>query len=178
MTIPLLDRIKKFQTLLLEAGVARSILALPAPRMLALPAPTSGVASHEKLFGHMISEPEIVEVSRDLFVSGFYNQAVCEALKALDKFVQAKSGNADMTGAKLMQHVFGEAKPVLEWSKRKTISEKDQHNGYQRLFAGSMIGIRNPCTHEHEWVNDPDEALECITIAQHLLRKAKASTLA
>ena len=154
------------------------MLALPAPLMLTLPAPTSGAASHENLFGHLITEPEIVEVSRDLFVSGFYNQAVCEALKALDKFVQAKSGSMELSGAKLMQQVFSEIKPVLEWSSRQTISEKDQHNGYQRIFAGSMIGIRNPCTHEHGWVDDPDEALECISLAQHLLRKAKATTRA
>src|SRR3954465_3240313 len=122
----LLDRIKGFQTSLLELGVARGVLALPAPRMAALPAPSAESAGAENLFAHLITEPEIVAVARDLFVSGFYNQAVSESLKALDKFVQEKSQCADRFGVALMTQVFNDTRPVLVWGSRKTQSEKDE----------------------------------------------------
>jgi len=176
--MPLLNRLKGLQAFLLELGVARSVVALPAPRMLALPSPSSAEMTDEILFARFVTEPEIVDVSRDLFVSGFYNQAVCEALKALDKFIQKKSSCHDRSGTQLMTHVFSELKPLLEWSERKTASEKDEHNGYSRLFAGSMLGIRNPCTHEHNWIDKSEEALECIVFAQHLLRKVRRTAQA
>jgi uncharacterized protein (TIGR02391 family) len=174
----LLDRIRNFQTSLLELGVARGVLALPAPRMAALPAPSSESAGPENLFAHFVTEPEIVAVARDLFVSGFYNQAVSEALKALDKYVQEKSECDDRSGTQLMNQVFSDTKPVLVWGNRKSQSEKDEHKGYMHLFMGSMIGIRNPVTHEHNWIDNAEEALECIVFAQHLLRKAKEATKA
>lgn len=176
--IRLIERLRGFQEYLLELGVARSVLALPAPRMLSLPAPSSGEHEPENLFGLFVTEPEIVGVARDLFVSGFYNQAVCEALKALDKAVQKAARITGKSGTSLMTQVFSEVSPVLVWSARISQSEKDEHNGYQRLFAGAMLGIRNPCAHEHHWVDDPETALECVVLCQHLLRKVKAATLA
>jgi hypothetical protein len=40
-----------------------------------------------------------------------------------------------------------------------------------------MLGIRNPTTHEFDWVDEPESALELIIFAQHLLRKAKVAEL-
>lgn len=50
--------------------------------------------------------------------------------------------------------------------------------GYHRLFSGAMLGIRNPTGHEFSWINEPEEALECIVLAQHLLKKAKTAVQA
>lgn len=173
----LLDRIRQFQSAVLESGLARSVLALPAPRMLALPAPTEEDLSDDILFGKFIIETEIVDVSRDLFVSGFYNLAVLESAKALDKYVQVKSERSDQYGTTLMDIVFSPKSPILQWSERSSSSEKDEQNGYHRLFSGSMLGIRNPATHEHNWIDDAKTALECIVLVQHLLRKAKSAHL-
>jgi Protein of unknown function (Hypoth_ymh) len=43
------------------------------------------------------------------------------------------------------------------------------------LFMGAMTGIRNPVTHEFNWVEEEDIALELLLFAQHLLRKAKTA---
>jgi len=40
-----------------------------------------------------------------------------------------------------------------------------------------MLGIRNPVTHEFNWVEDSEVALELLVFAQHLLRKAKLAKL-
>jgi uncharacterized protein (TIGR02391 family) len=175
MTLKILESIKKFQEHLLELGVARAVLALPAPRMLALPSPTSGEAGAANVFSVTITEPEIGDVSRDLFVSGHYSLAVQEAYKAVEKYVDDRAGGSKVSGTQLMELVFSPNSPILYWTERKTASEQDEQKGYQRLYAGAMLGIRNPVTHEFNWVDEPDSALELLVFAQHLLRKAKSA---
>ncbi len=171
MTI--VDRLLKLQEHILEVGLAQAVLALPAPRMLGLPAPSSEGASSANIFVHSITESEIVEVSRDLFVSGHYSLAVQEAYKAVEKAVQAQASEHAKAGTSLMDFVFSVDKPRLAWSDRNTQSEVDEQRGYQRLFSGAMLGIRNPVAHEFDWVESPEVALELLMFAQHLFRKAK-----
>jgi uncharacterized protein (TIGR02391 family) len=117
-------------------------------------------------------------VSRDLFASGHYSLAVQEAFKAVEKYVQQKSTVLGLSGTQLMQQVFSTASPKLFWSNRTTISEQDEQKGYLQLYAGAMLGIRNPVTHEFGWIDDPLLSLELILFAQHLLRKAKLAQVA
>lgn len=173
MTNGLVERIKRFQTYLLEVGVARGVIALPAPRMLALPSPSEESSGSANAFVRLVTEPEIAEVSRDLYMSGHYSVAVQEAFKAVEKFVQTKANIHTISGVQLMEHVFSPHTPRLYWSSRRTISEQDEQKGYHRLYSGAMLGIRNPTTHEFRWVEEPEVALELVMFAQHLLRKAK-----
>ncbi|MBC9031680.1 TIGR02391 family protein [Sphingomonas sp. JC676] len=176
MTRPLLEGLKKFQEYLFEVGLARSVLALPAPRMLALSAPSGEGAEIPNIFSRLILEEEIEHVARDLFVSGHYSFAVQEAYKAVDKFISDKVGPLSVSGTQLMEVAFSPNAPILSWSGRVTQSEIDEQKGYQRLYSGAMLGIRNPVTHEFNWVEEPDVALELIVFAQHLLRKAKRAS--
>src|SRR5260221_1196544 len=175
MTIKVIERLKQFQEFLLEAGLARSVLALPAPRMLAISAPTAESAGAANVYARTVTEPEIEQVSRDLFVSGHYSLAVQEAYKAVEKYVLDKIGPSAVSGTQLMEVVFNPTSPKLHWTERLSTSEQDEQKGYQRLFSGAMLGIRNPVTHEFNWVEDVDLALELLVFAQHLLRKAKTA---
>jgi uncharacterized protein (TIGR02391 family) len=83
-----------------------------------------------------------------------------------------------LSGTKLMLQVFSAASPKLFWTNRITTSERDEQQGYLQLYAGAMLGIRNPVTHEFGWVDDPLLSLELILFAQHLLRKAKVAKVA
>lgn len=170
----MIEQIRRFQEFLIELGVARSVLALPAPRTLAIEDGTSRDAGHTTLFSQAVVEPEIVNVSRDLFASGHYNLAVAEAFKALDKFVEAKAGT-EKTGASGMRQAFSPKDPLLYWTERRTTSERDEQEGYDHIYAGAMLGIRNPTTHEFNWVDNDQLALELLIFAQHLLRKAKVA---
>ena len=174
----LLERIRAFQKFLYQSGLAQGVLALPAPSVLALSAPSAADIELDLIFDRVVVESEIVDVSRDLFDSGHYNLAVHEAYKAVDNFIQAKVSEHHLSGTTLMDQVFGPNDPKLVWSERKTRSQKDQQSGYHRLYSGSMMGIRNPTGHEFAWIDEPDEALECIVFAQHLLRKAKLAVQA
>lgn len=177
MTTPLLDRLKQFQEFLLEAGMARSVLALPAPRMLAISAPTTESAGAANVFTRVVTEPEIVAVARDLFVSGHYSFAIQQAYKAVEKFIEDKVGPQSTMGTNFMETIFSPTNPMLQWTDRITKSEIDEQKGYMRLYSGAMLGIRNPVVHEFDWIEDPDVALELLVFAQHLLRKARAARL-
>lgn len=170
----LADSLRGLQEYILELGLSRSVLALPAPRMLALPVSTED-STGNNAFAITVTEPEIEAVSRDLFASGHYSLAVQEAYKAVDKFIGEKSGDSILSGTSLMNKVFSPNAPLLCWSERISQSEQDEQKGYQLLFSGAMLGIRNPVTHEFDWVDDQEVALELLIFAQHLLRKAKAS---
>ena len=171
----LIERIREFQLRVREAGFGLSTLALPAPKLLLLPSSQDGMSKEEILFSQLVTEDEIASVSKDLFESGFYNAAVLEAFKALNKFVQAKSGRLDLSDTSLMQNVFSEKSPHLVWSERSTSSEIDEQKGYMFLFSGGFTAIRNPCAHEIDWIDDHQTALDAILVAQHLLRKVKAA---
>ncbi|AZG75599.1 TIGR02391 family protein [Methylocystis rosea] len=177
MTFKAIEGIRRLQEHLLELGVARAVLSLPAPRMLALPSPTSEGAEPASVFARVITESEIERVARDLFVSGHYSIAVQEAYKAVDRFIADKTGRGSLSGTTLMELTFSPKSPILHWTDRRTQAELDEQAGYHRLYAGAMLGIRNPVAHEFNWVDEADVALELIVFAQHLLRKAKAARL-
>ncbi len=168
----MIERIRRLQEFLVELGVARSVLALPAPRTLAIEDGTSKDEGRTTQFAQNVTELEIVEVSRDLFASGHYNLAVSEAFKAVDKYVGSKAATSK-SGAAGMREAFSPKSPKLVWSGRQSTSEKDEQEGYDHLFSGAMLGIRNPTTHEFNWVDNGQLALELLIFAQHLLRKAK-----
>lgn len=176
MTRQILDGIQRLQEHLLELGLARSVLGLPAPRMLAVTSPTSASSEPSSVFERMIVEPEIHGVCADLFVSGHYNLAVAEAFKAVEKLVARLVPHVTQNGTTLMGQAFAPAAPHLTWSAMVTLSETDEQKGYHRLFSGAMLGIRNPATHEFNWIEEPEAALELIIFAQHLVRKAKAAS--
>lgn len=173
MTLRLIDGIRRLQEHLFEVGLARSVLALPAPRMLALASPTAESSEPASVFARLVTEPEISAVAADLFMSGHYNLSVAEAYKAVDKFVADRVPSLKQSGATLMDQAFSPSAPYLRWSRMETTSQIDEQKGYHRLFSGAMLGIRNPTTHEFSWVDEPELALELIVFAQHLLRKAK-----
>jgi uncharacterized protein (TIGR02391 family) len=82
---------------------------------------------------------------------------------------------AALAVTQLMDKVFSPNAPMLAWTLRTSQSEQDEQRGYHRLYSGAMLGIRNPVTHEFDWVEDQEVALELLVFAQHLLRKAKSA---
>jgi uncharacterized protein (TIGR02391 family) len=178
MGLGLLSKLRDFQGEVRERGFGGALLALPAPKLLLLTDASADNAKEELLFRHIVTESEIVDVSRDLFESGFYNQAVEEAFKALDKYVQSKTGLYDQFGVDLVNNAFSPSNPKLIWSNRETPSQKNEHKGYHLIFQGSFTGIRNPVTHEINWISDHQSALDAVLLAQHLLRKAKSAASA
>ena len=113
---------------------------------------------------------ELPSVVRDLFDNGHYAQATFEAFKYIDKLVQRIASTTE-SGFKCMMQVFSETSPRIRLTSNRTTSEQDEQKGYQFLFAGSMLAIRNPRGHEFSVKDSPDICLDHLSIASLLLRR-------
>ena len=87
----------------------------------------------------------------------------------MDKNIQKHSKVRD-SGFKLMMKALASESPIIKLTGLSTTSEKDEQKGYQFIFAGSMLAIRNPRGHEN-LVDTPDNCLDHLTLASLLLRR-------
>lgn len=111
---------------------------------------------------------------RKLFDNAHYSQATFEAYKFLDKTI-ARLAKVNKSGYQLMMAAFSETSPLLKLNDLKSESEKDEQKGYQFIFAGTIMAIRNPRGHEHSIKESADECLDHLSIASHLMRRLEKS---
>ena len=121
------------------------------------------------LYDKVVTSATLRDVTRKLFVDGYYARAVEEAYKCLVNAVKDKSGLSS-DGKDLMDRAFSEKNPVLKINALKTTSHKDEQIGYMLIFGGCIVGIRNPRAHDHKKVDSPEIALEMLVWANHLMR--------
>lgn len=110
---------------------------------------------------------------RRLFDDGHYAEATFEAFKYVDKVVQGLSSSRD-SGQKLMMSVFAVETAKIKLTPLSSQSEIDEQKGYQFLFSGAVMAIRNPRGHEVEISDDPDTCLDHLSFASLLLRRLDA----
>ncbi len=118
--------------------------------------------------------PRLPPVVRDLFDNGHFAQATFEAFKFVNKEIQRLSGSSK-SGVHLMMEVFGGEAPSIVLTTMSTETERDEQKGYQFLFAGSNLAIRNPRGHEYAVADDPDLCLDHLGLASMLLRRLEDS---
>ncbi len=123
----------------------------------------------DNLFDKMQFHPDIVKASKSLFESGYYAQAIFEAFKAVENFVQDKS-NLKLYGTNLMETVFNEENPIIKVPEAGHYY-KDVQRGFKHLFIGATQGIRNPKAHKEIVQNDPFITLEYLGLASFLLKR-------
>lgn len=112
-----------------------------------------------------------------LFEDGHYSKAVEDACKALDDLVKTRSGKHDLGGAELMQYVFSDKNPVLQFNKLETESDRNEQQGMMFLYSGAMLALRNPISREFI-ENDPEKALEYIAFISLLAKSLDKTALA
>jgi uncharacterized protein (TIGR02391 family) len=110
-----------------------------------------------------------VEVRR-LFDNGHYAQATFEACKFLDAEMK-RHARLDKTGEALMMEALKDVSPLVRLTPLATESERNVQRGYRFLFAGTMIGIRNPRGHDHSVADPIGTCLEHLSLVSHLFRK-------
>jgi uncharacterized protein (TIGR02391 family) len=125
-------------------------------------------------FSHPFQErniaAEIPAVVRRLFDDGHYAQATFEAYKFVDNEIRRHSGSTK-SGVPLMMDVLGGDSPTVKLTSLHTVSEQDEQKGYQFLFAGAVLAIRNPRGHEYGVSDDPDLCLDHLCLASLLIRR-------
>ncbi len=113
---------------------------------------------------------EIERNAGRLISDGHYANAVEDGCKVLDGLVKIRSGRFDLTGTDLMNTVFSPKSPVLRFNALKTESDRSEQQGMMRLYAGTVLALRNPRAHEI-MQDDPEQALDYIGLLS-LLAKA------
>lgn len=116
--------------------------------------------------------PIISKVARERFKTPHFADAVEAAFKELNDVVKKeylKIANEELDGAKLMRTALAHTNPKIKLSENTTESEKNIQEGYMNLFAGAMIGIRNPKAHSNVEIDEQD-AWEKIILASHLMK--------
>lgn len=96
--------------------------------------------------------PAVVTTSRSRYESEHYADAVEAALKELNHQIKQhvlSKGGDEKDGAKLMRYAFSMSSPIIKLERLQTESERNIQQGYMDLFAGAMIGIRNPKAHSN-----------------------------
>ena len=128
-------------------------------------------------FDSVVTDRKLRQLCRKLLADGHYTLAVEQAFKFVNNMVKEKSGVGDKDGADLMWNVFSDNSPGLMLNPLQSQSDKDEQKGYMHIYAGVMMGIRNPRAHEHETLDSPQDALERLVLANHLIRVLDGSTL-
>ena len=122
------------------------------------------------LFDKMQLHPKVIAVSKSLFETGHYAQAIFEAFKAVNNFVKEKTGSS-LDGKDLMSKVFNEDTPVIKLNELLNQSDRDEQEGFRFLFMGAMVGIRNPKAHDNIVQADPYRTLEYLSFASLLMKR-------
>lgn len=123
---------------------------------------------------HAFEERNIHEkvgnVALELFDNGHYSQATFEAYKFVDRAVQTLAASTE-SGFKLMMSALGGVSPAVAINPNVTVTEQDEQKGYQFLFAGGIMAIRNPRGHEYAVSESADQCLDHLCLASLLLRR-------
>lgn len=127
-------------------------------------------SSFEHPFDERNISGALPEIVKNLFDNGHCAQATFEAYKFVDKEIQ-RHAKSNKSGFKLMMEALGGDNPAVRLSPLIDVSQQDEQKGFQFLFAGAVLAIRNPRGHEHSVVDDPDDCLDHLSLASFLLRR-------
>jgi len=117
--------------------------------------------------------PEVVKVAKSRFESGHYADAVEASLKEINDIIKTmvrKRTGKDYDGSDLMERAFSTHDPTITLADLTEDTGRNIQVGYQKLFAGSMIGIRNPKAHKNIII-DEIRAMHFLFLASLLMYK-------
>ena len=119
--------------------------------------------------------PQIISISQDRFLDGYYAEAAENAFKEINSRVKKIYHILSPTtpipdGKNLMNKVFSPDNPLLEFCDRSTDSGKNIQLGFKEMLSGSMSALRNPKAHENIQPT-PSDAMCQIIFASMLMYK-------
>jgi uncharacterized protein (TIGR02391 family) len=96
--------------------------------------------------------PKVLELAKPRFDNGFYGDAIVSCLREANSIikvhVRAQIGQ-ELDGAALMTRAFSVNNPIISLADLTTETGRNIQQGYMQMFAGQMIGVRNPKSHEN-----------------------------
>lgn len=116
---------------------------------------------------------EICRVSSQRFHDGHFADAVECAFKEINtrvKNLYLKITGEEKDGSDLMRRAFSVKTPILVFEDIRTETGKNVQQGYMDIFAGAIIGIRNPKAHQNMIISEI-EAVQHLVFASMLMSK-------
>jgi len=123
-----------------------------------------------RLYDLLEFHPRIVKASKSQFKSGHYSDAIFNAFRCIEVLAKKKSGLKGR-GADLMHKIFNEKKPIIKLNKMQEDYDIDEQTGFRFIYAGAMMGIRNPKAHAEVQQKDPYRTLEYLSLASLLAKR-------
>lgn len=118
-----------------------------------------------------IIHPRIKAIARSRFESNHYSDAVEAVFKELNTVIKnyvKRKTNEEYDGAKLMRRAFSPNNPLVLLGDLDSESGKSYQNGFMDIFAGAIMGIRNPHAHDNLDTDKP-KAIHLIYLASLLM---------
>lgn len=117
--------------------------------------------------------PRICALARPRYDAGFFGDAVEASFKEVNdtvKRINYEETGKEADGAGLMTSAFSPNNPAVRLNEQANDTERNIQQGYMQIFAGAMIGIRNPKAHAN--LNpDSRKTLHLIGLASLLMCK-------
>ena len=114
--------------------------------------------------------PDIMRHALAPYENRHYREAVLNGMLALTEAIRERTG-ADLDGAPLVNDAFRPDGPKLEFSARKTQSDRDDHDGFHKIMLGAFQGIRNPKAHSLATDLTAESAAQYLIFLSLLLRR-------
>ena len=92
------------------------------------------------------------------------------AFRCIEIFAKEKSV-LKKRGVDLMHKAFNEKNPAIKLNRMQEDFEIDEQAGFRFIYAGAMMGIRNPKAHAEVQQKDPYRTLEYISLASLLAKR-------
>lgn len=123
--------------------------------------------------------PYIKDVSKSKFIKGEYCDSVESALKEINnrlKLIVINKTGREYDGADLMRKVFSVNDPIIKLDDLSYQSGRNVQEGYMEMFAGAIIGIRNPKAHKNRKITKED-AVRKLHFASMLMYKVDSAIM-
>lgn len=127
-------------------------------------------------YGLAAMHPRIRKECSDRFDAGLYADAILAAYKVVIDMVKKKTGSI-LDGKNLMEQTFTVNDPVIRLNSLKTVSDKNEQEGFKDIYMGAVVGIRNPKAHDIIHQLDRIRTLEYLALASLLARRVDEGTV-
>ena len=122
-----------------------------------------------------LCHPQILKVSKKLYLDGHYADAACDAFIEINDrvkklFRKLRPGESVPDGDGAMKAVFSANSPIIEFCDRSTQTGQNIQKGYMEMLAGAMSALRNPKSHANLTITAED-AMRRLMFASMLMYK-------